>query len=270
MESDLVVCVCVCISTAHLLTACHSTVYLPVISSLPVSPQCSAKSCRTAFHVTCGQRAGLKMSTILTEADEVKFKSFCPEHSGLKMADGAVVKEEEEEAEGAERGEESGRRSGRKSREPNPTPRPAPDPPHAGGVARPSERKQRLQQLEDEFYRFVSAGDVAKRLGLPWETVDFAFQYWKLKRRANFNQPLITPKREEEESLARREQEVLLRRLRLFTHLRQDLERVGRGAVAAGNRRWRVRRGNSGRKWVLCAVGVQTPCTSHDRKTRAG
>lgn len=234
------------------------------VSALVVSPQCSAKSCRTAFHVTCGQHAGLKMSTILTEADEVKFKSFCPEHSGLKMAEGAGLKVKEEK--GAEKGVETGRRSGRKGREPNSTPRPAPDPPHAEGVLL-SERKQRLQQLEDEFFRFVSAADVAKRLGLPWEMVDFVFQYWKLKRRANFNQPLVTPKREEEESLARREQEVLLRRLRLFTHLRQDLERVGRAATA-GNCRRRVRTGNSSRKWVLCAAGGQTPGTSHDRKTQ--
>ncbi|XP_048098988.1 protein Jade-1 isoform X3 [Alosa alosa] len=192
--------------------------------------QCSAKSCRTAFHVTCGQHAGLKMSTILTESDEVKFKSFCPLHSGLKTAaeeeegapDAVTVKEEREE--------DSGRRSSRKVRE-----RPAAD-----GV-RVSERKQRLQQLEDDFFRFVSVGDVAKRLGLPADTVDFAFQYWKLKRRVNFNRPLVTPKREEEESLARREQEVLLRRLRLFTHLRQDLERV-RNLTYMVTRREKIKR----------------------------
>ncbi|XP_041912662.1 protein Jade-1 isoform X2 [Alosa sapidissima] len=193
--------------------------------------QCSAKSCRTAFHVTCGQHAGLKMSTILTESDEVKFKSFCPLHSGLKTA----AAEEEEGAADAvtvkeEREEDSGRRSGRKVRE-----RPVAD-----GV-RVSERKQRLQQLEDDFFRFVSVGDVAKRLGLPADTVDFAFQYWKLKRRVNFNRPLVTPKREEEESLARREQEVLLRRLRLFTHLRQDLERV-RNLTYMVTRREKIKR----------------------------
>ncbi|XP_042562384.1 protein Jade-1 isoform X2 [Clupea harengus] len=196
--------------------------------------QCSAKSCRTAFHITCGQRAGLKMSTILTEADEVKFKSFCPQHSGLKTS------KEEEDGEKEEIGEETSRRGGRKGRDPNSNPRPTPDLPHAEGI-RLSERKQRLQQLEDEFYRFVSMGDVAKRLGLPGETVDFVYQYWKLKRRANLNQPLITPKREEEESLARREQEVLLRRLRLFTHLRQDLERV-RNLTYMVTRREKIKR----------------------------
>uniref|UniRef100_A0A8C1WJ39 Protein Jade-1 n=1 Tax=Cyprinus carpio TaxID=7962 RepID=A0A8C1WJ39_CYPCA len=155
--------------------------------------QCSAKSCRVAFHVTCGLQCGLKMNTILTEADEVKFKSFCPKHSGMDWNE--------------EEGDDD-----RLARNPEET--------------RLSERKLRVQQLEDEFYRFVAADEVAEHLQLPLETVDFLFQYWKLKRKVNFNQPLIMPKKEEEDSLARREQEVLLRRLRLFTHLRQDLERV--------------------------------------------
>ena len=88
-------------------------------------------------------------------------------------------------------------------------------------------RKLKLQEMEEEFYQFVEVEEVANNLKLPPEVVDFLYQYWKLKRKANFNQPLLTPKKDEEESLARREQEVLLRRLQLFTHLRQDLERVG-------------------------------------------
>lgn len=56
--------------------------------------------------------------------------------------------------------------------------------------------------------------------------MDFIYQYWKLKRRANANQPLLTPKTDEVDNLAQQEQDVLYRRLKLFTHLRQDLERV--------------------------------------------
>lgn len=89
-----------------------------------------------------------------------------------------------------------------------------------------SVRKQKLQQLEDEFYTFVNLLDVARALRLPEEVVDFLYQYWKLKRKVNFNKPLITPKKDEEDNLAKREQDVLFRRLQLFTHLRQDLERV--------------------------------------------
>ncbi|XP_072546232.1 protein Jade-1 isoform X2 [Salminus brasiliensis] len=179
--------------------------------------QCSAKSCRVAFHVTCGLQFGLKMNTILTDDDEVKFKSFCPTHSGMDWAGGYPGAKEDGgvRARGAAAVDPRG--------------------PHL------SERKLRVQQLEDEFYRFVAPDEVAKHLRLPAETVDFLFQYWKLKRKANFNQPLITPKREEEESLARREQEVLLRRLRLFTHLRQDLERV-RNLTYMVTRREKIKR----------------------------
>lgn len=56
--------------------------------------------------------------------------------------------------------------------------------------------------------------------------VDFLYQFWKLKRKANFNRPLVTLKRDEVDNLAQQEQDVLYRRLKLFTHLRQDLERV--------------------------------------------
>lgn len=56
--------------------------------------------------------------------------------------------------------------------------------------------------------------------------MDFLYQFWKLKRKANFNRPLVTLKRDEVDNLAQQEQDVLYRRLKLFTHLRQDLERV--------------------------------------------
>ena len=66
--------------------------------------------------------------------------------------------------------------------------------------------------------------------------VDFLYQFWKLRRKANCNRPLVTLKRDEVDNLAQQEQDVLYRRLNLFTHLRQDLERVslrtpGRGGV---------------------------------------
>ncbi|KAF7704755.1 hypothetical protein HF521_021827 [Silurus meridionalis] len=172
--------------------------------------QCSAKSCRVAFHVTCGLQHGLKMNTILTDEDEVKFKSYCPTHSGLDWHEQSGLIDDKGRAKGAD-------------------------------GARLSERKLRVQQLEDEFYRFVNIEEVSKHLHVPLENVDFLFQYWKLKRKSNFNQPLVTPKREEEESLTRREQEVLLRRLRLFTHLRQDLERV-RNLTYMVTRREKIKR----------------------------
>uniref|UniRef100_A0A3Q3AFJ5 Protein Jade-1 n=1 Tax=Kryptolebias marmoratus TaxID=37003 RepID=A0A3Q3AFJ5_KRYMA len=168
--------------------------------------QCSAKNCRTAFHVTCGLHAGLDMNTVLTEDDEVKFKSFCPKHSGLEGAEpGAKGSPREKRRWASSDQEELSNQQQEK---------------------RVNLRKMKLQEMEEEFYQFVEVEEVAKNLKLSPEVVDFLYQYWKLKRKASFNQPLLVPKKDEEESLARCEQEVLLRRLQLFTHLRQDLERT--------------------------------------------
>ncbi|KAM4625528.1 protein Jade-1 isoform 1-T3 [Polymixia lowei] len=202
--------------------------------------QCSAKNCRTAFHVTCGLNASLEMNTILTEEDEVKFKSYCPKHSGLEG--GELRDSDDEEEKGAVR-DKKGKRRGRVRGDEDASSSSSSAPAHAplptGGPGdtealssrqqeekRVNLRKLKLQELEEDFFQFVEAEEVARHLKVSREAVDFLFQYWKLKRKANFSQPLLTPKKDEEESLARREQEVLLRRLQLFTHLRQDLERV--------------------------------------------
>ncbi|XP_012675075.1 E3 ubiquitin-protein ligase Jade-2 isoform X2 [Clupea harengus] len=157
--------------------------------------QCSMPSCVVAFHVTCAFDHGLEMHTILAENDEVRFKSYCLEHSYNT---------------GAER---------RPEHRPD-APTPTPDRQKA------SQRKQKLQELEDEFYRLVEPKEVADKLGLPDAHVDFLYQFWKLRRKSNLNKPLVAAKRDEVDNLAQQEQDVLYRRLKLFTHLRQDLERV--------------------------------------------
>ncbi|XP_034530592.1 protein Jade-1, partial [Notolabrus celidotus] len=206
--------------------------------------QCSAKNCRTAFHVTCGLHASLEMNTILTEDDEVKFKSYCPKHSGLEGAesrDRDSEGEEDKESTRDKKGKRRGRVRGDEDTASSSSSLCVVAPQLCTASRAPEDletlssrqqekrvnlRKLKLQALEEDFYQFVEVEEVAAHLKLQPEVVDFVFQYWKLKRKANFNQPLLTPKKDEEESLARREQEVLLRRLQLFTHLRQDLERV--------------------------------------------
>ncbi|XP_070295910.1 protein Jade-1 [Salvelinus sp. IW2-2015] len=196
--------------------------------------QCSAKSCRTAFHVSCALQS-LEMNTILTEQDEVKFKSFCPKHSGLK---GGQDGEGEEGKEGAR--DKKWRKSDRVDEVPAPKEESRVNQ-QAVNQQAVNLRQIKLQQLEEEFYQFVDVKEVANHLQLPPETVDFLYQYWKLKRRANHSQPLLTPQKEEEESLARREHDVLLHRLQLFTHLRQDLERV-RNLTYMVTRREKIKR----------------------------
>ncbi|KAJ7988824.1 hypothetical protein DPEC_G00313200 [Dallia pectoralis] len=197
--------------------------------------QCSAKSCRTAFHVSCALQSSLEMNTILTEQDEVKFKAFCPKHSGLEVG------EEEQEGDRHEKEKRRGRVRG-SGHTPTVVPDSVPTSQEQGSVNQEGNLRQiKLQQLEEEFYQFVDVKDVANHMQLSVEIVDFLYQYWKLKRRANHNQPLLTPQKEEEESLARREHDVLLRRLQLFTHLRQDLERV-RNLTYMVTRREKIKR----------------------------
>ncbi|XP_067386283.1 protein Jade-1 isoform X2 [Emydura macquarii macquarii] len=196
------------------------------------SIQCSVKNCRTAFHVTCAFDRGLEMKTILAENDEVKFKSYCPTHSSTKKRD------DENLSENTSQENENGMEDS--------SPCAHIEPFHSldqnqEEAHRVSIRKQKLQQLEDEFYTFVNVLEVAKALRLPEELVEFLYQYWKLKRKVNFNKPLITPKKDEEDNLAKREQDVLFRRLQLFTHLRQDLERV-RNLTYMVTRREKIKR----------------------------
>ncbi|XP_053317806.1 E3 ubiquitin-protein ligase Jade-2 [Spea bombifrons] len=160
--------------------------------------QCSKPSCITAFHVTCAFDRHLEMHTTLAENDEVKFKSFCLEHSS------SSTKTESQ-------------RPSLSDKEADQT---------KLDLEKVTLRKHKLMQLEENFYELVKPEDVAENLYVNQNLVDFVFQYWKLKRKANFNKPLLTPKTDEVDNLAQQEQDVLYRRLKLFTHLRQDLERV--------------------------------------------
>ncbi|XP_067852301.1 protein Jade-1 isoform X2 [Heptranchias perlo] len=175
--------------------------------------QCSMASCITAFHVTCAFDHNLEMRTILAENDEVKFKSYCLEHSSTITNSSA--KRDEAISKLSEARQLTITTDG--TAEVNPSER---------DLEKASLRKQKLQQLEEEFYELVKPSDVAQQLQMSDVLVDFFYQYWRLKRKSNFNQPLLAPKTDEVDNLAQQEQDILYRRLRLFTHLRQDLERV--------------------------------------------
>ncbi|CAN9501827.1 unnamed protein product [Ophioblennius macclurei] len=221
--------------------------------------QCSMPSCIVAFHVTCAFDHGLDMKTILAENDEVRFKSFCLEHSctaGNSSAatnsissstsvtnsngnhtitsttNGATKPDWAAAVAGCDLRPEQQQPNGSADVEPRSVshlvPVSASERAERDQLEREkvSQRKQKLQELEDEFYQLVDPREVAENLGLPVSQVDFLYQFWKLKRKANFNRPLVTLKRDEVDNLAQQEQDVLYRRLKLFTHLRQDLERV--------------------------------------------
>lgn len=160
-------------------------------------------SCITAFHVTCAFDHNLEMHTTLAENDEVKFKSFCLEHS-----------------KGATKPEDLC------SQRPSSSVAQTDADQLQQDLEKVTLRKQKLQQLEEDFYELVKPEEVAEILNVNKFVIDFIYQYWKLKRKANFNKPLLPPKPDEVDDLAQQEQDILYRRLKLFTHLRQDLERV--------------------------------------------
>ncbi|XP_005871047.1 PREDICTED: protein Jade-3 [Myotis brandtii] len=159
--------------------------------------QCSVKTCTTAFHVTCAFEHNLEMKTILDEDDEVRFKSFCLKHSQSRQKLGETEyplywAEEQSLAKGD----------------------------------KTSPRAQKLQELEEEFYSLVNVKDVSTEMGLPLLTVDLIYNYWKLKRKSNFNKPLFPPREDEEKGLVQPKAESIHTRMSMFMHLRQDLERV--------------------------------------------
>ncbi|KAG8137419.1 putative Protein Jade-3-like protein [Naja naja] len=159
--------------------------------------QCSVKSCITAFHVTCAFEHTLEMKTILDDGDEVKFKSYCLKHSKTKQN---LIPDTENLKSTVDQKQTESEKT--------------------------SLRAQKLQELEEEFYSLVRIDDVAAELGLPKLTVDLTFNYWKLKRKSNFNKPLFPPKEDEENGLVQPKEDSIHTRMRMFMHLRQDLERV--------------------------------------------
>ncbi|XP_053563716.1 protein Jade-3 [Bombina bombina] len=178
--------------------------------------QCSVKSCITAFHVTCAFEHTLEMKTILDEGDEVKFKSYCVKHSKNKHCS-----QTETEA-----------------------------PQKAHVETRPTEsektslRAQKLKELEEDFYTLVKVEDVAAEVGLPKLTVDLIYAFWKLKRKSNFNKPLLPPKEDEQNGLIQPKEDSIHTRMRMFMHLRQDLERV-RNLCYMVNRREKMKLSHS-------------------------
>uniref|UniRef100_A0AAZ3SF56 Uncharacterized protein n=1 Tax=Oncorhynchus tshawytscha TaxID=74940 RepID=A0AAZ3SF56_ONCTS len=154
--------------------------------------QCSVKNCTIPFHVTCAFEHSLEMKTVLDEGDEVKFRSYCLKHSKPKNQASS-------------------------------------DPPSKAGEPDPERgglRAQRLLELEEEFSTLIHPEELALNLGLPPSLLDFIYQYWKLKRKSNFNRALLPPSEEEGNLLLLPHEDSIHTRMRMFMHLRQDLERV--------------------------------------------
>ncbi|XP_063634737.1 PHD finger protein rhinoceros [Cydia splendana] len=168
--------------------------------------QCSVKTCKTAYHVTCAFKHGLEMRAIIEDEnadDGVKLRSYCQKHS---------VNSKKEKCPGSGSDEEEVKRKRRKdmtSEEKN------------------QARAARLQEIEGEFDKHVSVKDVSTHLlDVDQDAINYIYNYWKMKRRAGRNRPLLPPKSDDSELLTHRQEQADLDKMKMFVQLRQDLERV--------------------------------------------
>ncbi|XP_076056710.1 uncharacterized protein LOC143034484 [Oratosquilla oratoria] len=165
--------------------------------------QCSVKTCKTAYHVTCAFKHGLEMRAIIEDEsadDGVKLRSYCEKHSKPSKKDRSDGESDVEE--GAPK-----KKKDLTSEQKN------------------QARAAKLRQIESEFYKHVEVLDTSNYLDIDLETTETIFNYWKLKRRAGFNKPLLTPRSEEIDVLSH-QQEQDIERMKMFVQLRQYLERV--------------------------------------------
>ncbi|XP_065322080.1 protein Jade-3-like isoform X2 [Gordionus sp. m RMFG-2023] len=138
--------------------------------------QCSVKSCRIAFHVTCGFKGGLDMkadwhhhvehtkkycnpestsstSTINTQHPDVKLKAYCPKHSRKKGLHGTP----------------------QKNFDPSPTSVFINSANHMqlSNSNIEESRFQKLKQMESEFYEFVHPEQEVNKILLPLPSLPF-------------------------------------------------------------------------------------------------
>ncbi len=184
--------------------------------------QCSVKTCKTAYHVTCAFKRGLEMRAIIEDEnaeDGVKLRvrtrsvvfphfrvlfllffstsqSYCQKHSlNQKRRD-------------SEDSDDDGKKK------------------HMTAEERSLARREKLIRIEAEFYKHVDLGQAARKTGLDCDLVDFVFRYWLLKRKAGGNKPLLAPRSEQMDLLSVANQETEREKMKRFVALRQDLERV--------------------------------------------
>lgn len=170
--------------------------------------QCSVKTCKTAYHVTCAFKYGLEMRAIIEDEnadDGVKLRSYCQKHSVNSKKEKVAGSGEGEEEEKVERKRRKDMTSEEKTQA----------------------RAARLHEIEREFDKHVSVKDISTHLlDVDQDSINYIYNYWKLKRRSGKNQPLLPPKSDDTEVLTHRQEQADIDKLKMFVQLRQDLERV--------------------------------------------
>lgn len=167
--------------------------------------QCSVKTCKTAYHVTCAFKHGLEMRAIIEDEnadDGVKLRSYCEKHSkSSKKEKGMCSGSDDEDSKRKKRKDMT-------SEEKN------------------QARAARLQEIEAEFHKLVTIKDIGLHFGVDLDCLQSIYNYWKLKRKAGNNKPLLPPKTEDVDVLSNKKEQADLEKMKTFVQLRQDLERV--------------------------------------------
>lgn len=156
--------------------------------------QCHEKSCKTAFHVTCAFQEGLQMRVSVKDlySDGDIMKAFCPKHS-TKHCASSDSEEDHRQLTSEERA---------------------------------NIRQQKIQEKEAEFYNYVSVDDVAEvfQHTLDKTDIELVYNFWKLKRKTNWNRSLLPPKIDTDANCSEENSPLIF--LKKLVHHRQDLERA--------------------------------------------
>lgn len=189
--------------------------------------QCSVKTCKTAYHVTCAFQHGLEMRAIIEDEnaeDGVKLRSYCQKHS---------VKKEPKNSANAEKAEKAGKASASEDEEKvvmsnNNQNQKKKIRKEMTTEERQHARLARLVEIQSEFDKHVSVKDISCHLlDVDQEGINHIYNYWILKRKACGNDPLLLPKAGDVDVMSQTDQEQAdIEKMKMFVHLRQDLERV--------------------------------------------
>jgi len=183
--------------------------------------QCSVKTCKTAFHVTCAFSQGYDMKTVVEESDDaVMLQAYCRKHSteSVKLKPRLrISRNTKKDGTGGESDDDD-------------------EDDEMTEEEKDKLRKERIKQCEEDFFILVKPDDVLHgvqeylaqwQLSLNDFHASLIYNYWKLKRKSNGNKPLITPKLDEADALAKQQEDTLVARFdsMLVTRLRRRSRR---------------------------------------------
>ncbi|KAG5677385.1 hypothetical protein PVAND_007148 [Polypedilum vanderplanki] len=199
--------------------------------------QCSVKTCKTAYHVTCAFQHGLEMRAIIEDEnaeDGVKLRSYCQKHSVKKEPKNSAKSEKSSKAATAAVGGASGSDDEEKTNNNNNNNSSSNNNnkkklrKEMTSEERNHARLQRLMEIQSEFDKHVSVKDISCHLlDVDQEGINTIYNYWILKRKAGGNEPLLLPKAGDVDVMSQTDQEQAdIEKMKMFVHLRQDLERV--------------------------------------------